>query len=97
VLLFCGAANRDPAEYDRPDDVLLDRPAPKRHLPFGRGFHFCVGAPLARLEAQIVLSHLLARTQHFALDPDHPPARVNSLMVRRFSTLPLVVNSSVDG
>jgi len=94
VLLFWGAANRDPAEYDRPDDVVLDRPAPKHHLAFGRGIHFCVGAPLARLEAQIVLPQLLARTEHFALDPDHPPARVDSLMVRRFSTLPLVVRAS---
>jgi cytochrome P450 len=94
VLLLWGAANRDPAEYDRPDDVVLDRPAPKHHLAFGRGIHFCVGAPLARLEAQIILTRLLARTAHFALDPDHPPARVNSLMVRRFSTLPLTVKAS---
>jgi len=94
LLLFWGAANRDPAEYDRPDDVVLDRPTPKHHLAFGRGIHFCVGAPLARLEAQIVLTQLLARTEHFALDPAHGPARVNSLMVRRFSTLPLVVTAS---
>src|SRR5262249_33529460 len=65
VLLLWGAANRDPAEYERPDDVVLDRPAPRRHLAFGRGIHFCVGAPLARLEAQIVLPQLLARAEHF--------------------------------
>jgi cytochrome P450 len=94
VVLFWGAANRDPAEYDRPDDVVLDRPVPKHHLAFGRGIRFCVGAPLARLEAQIVLTQLLARIEHFALDPDHTPARVNSLMVRRFSTLPLVAKAS---
>ena len=96
VLLFWGAANRDPAEYDRPDDVVLDRPAPKHHLAFGRGIHFCVGAPLARLEAEVVLTRLLARTEHFALDPDQPPTRVNSLMVRRFSALPLVAKASRD-
>jgi cytochrome P450 len=94
VLLFWGAANRDPAEYDRPDDVLLDRSAPKHHLAFGRGIHFCVGAPRARLEAQIILTRLLARTEHFALDPDRPPTRVESLVVRRFSSLPLVVAAS---
>jgi cytochrome P450 len=94
VLLFWGAANRDPAEYDRPDDVLLDRAAPKHHLAFGRGIHFCVGAPLARLEAQVVLTELLAGTEHFTLDPDRPPTRVNSLMVRRFSALPLLVKTS---
>lgn len=94
VLLFWGAANRDAAEYDRPDEVVLDRPTPKHHLAFGRGIHFCVGAPLARLEAEVVLVRLLARTEHFALDPDHPPARVKSLVVRRFSALPLVAKAS---
>ena len=94
VLLFWGAANRDPAEYERPDEVMLDRAAPKHHLAFGRGIHFCVGAPLARLEAQIVLTRLLARTEYFTLDPDRPPARVDSLMVRRFSTLPVMAKSS---
>jgi cytochrome P450 len=94
VLLLWGAANRDPAEYERPDEVLLDRPTPKHHLAFGRGIHFCVGAPLARLEGQIVLTKLLVATDHFALDPDQPPTRVDSLMVRRFSTLPLVAQAA---
>lgn len=94
LLLFWGAANRDPAEYDRPDEVVLDRQVPRHHLAFGRGIHFCVGAPLARLEAQIVLTQLLAATEHFALDSDRPSTRVDSLMVRRFDTLPLVAKSS---
>jgi cytochrome P450 len=89
VLLLWGAANRDPAEYERPDEVVLDRPTPKHHLAFGRGIHFCVGAPLARLEAQGVLGELLARTEHFALDAERAPARVGSLMVRRFASLHL--------
>jgi cytochrome P450 len=93
VLLMWGAANRDPAEYDRPDHVVLDRPTPKHHVAFGRGIHFCVGAPLARLEAQIVLTELLARTQHFALDPERAPERVDSLMVRRFHRLPIVAKA----
>jgi len=90
LLLLWGAANRDPAEHDRPDEVVLERPTPKHHLAFGRGIHFCVGAPLARLEAHVVLTELLAATEHFGLDPDDPPVRVGSLMVRRFSRLPLV-------
>lgn len=87
VLLLWGAANRDPAEYDRPDEIVLDRPTPKHHVAFGRGIHFCVGAPLARLEAQVVLGELLERTEQFALDPGHPPVRENSLLVRRFRSL----------
>src|SRR5262249_48913538 len=90
VLLFWGAANRDPAVYERPDDVVLDRAAPRHHLGFGRGIHLCVGAPLARLEAEIVLTRFLERTAHITLDPDDSAERVNSLMVRRFRRLPLV-------
>jgi cytochrome P450 len=89
MLLLWGAANRDPAEFDRPDEIVLDRAAPRRHVGFGRGIHLCVGAPLARLEAEIVLTRLLERTREFALDPDTPPVRVDSLMVRRFTSLPV--------
>jgi cytochrome P450 len=91
LLMMWAAANRDAAEYERPDEVVLDRPAPRHHLGFGRGVHLCVGAPLARLEAEIVLTRFLERTSGFALDPADPPKRVPSLMVRRFSRLPLVV------
>jgi cytochrome P450 len=70
--------------------VVLDRSAPRHHLAFGRGIHLCVGAPLARLEAEVILTEFLRRTRHFSLDPDHPPTRVNSLMVRRFNSLPMV-------
>jgi cytochrome P450 family 144 len=90
MLLLWGAANRDPTEYDRPDEVVLDRPASGHHLAFGRGIHHCVGAPLARLEAQIVLTQLLERTTRFALEAHNPPERLNSLMVRRFASLPLL-------
>jgi len=90
LLLLWGAANRDPAEHERPDEIVLERQTPKHHLAFGRGIHFCVGAPLARLEAHVVLTQLLAATERFELDPDDPPVRVPSLMVRRFSRLPLL-------
>ena len=90
MLLLWAAANRDPAQFDRPDEIVLDRAAPRHHLAFGRGIHLCVGAPLARLEADVVLRALLARTAHFELDPADPPVRENSLMVRRFSRLPLL-------
>ena len=60
VLLFWGAANRDPAEYDRPDTFDPDR-GTLRHLGFGRGAHYCLGAPLARLEAGMALSAITAR------------------------------------
>jgi cytochrome P450 family 144 len=89
VLLLWGAANRDAAMFDHPDSIDLTREAPRRHVAFGRGIHYCVGAPLARLEARNVLSVLLARTSDISLDPRRPPRWVNSLMVRRHEELPV--------
>jgi cytochrome P450 len=94
VLLLWGAANRDPAEFNNPDRVMLDRPSPRHHLGFGRGIHLCVGAPLARLETEVVLARLLARTTSFTIDQDQPVVRVNSLMVRRFERLTLQIMTS---
>ena len=89
VLLLFGAANRDATEFDRPDELDLQRHQPRQHLAFGRGIHYCVGAPLARVEARIVLSVLLDRTTAITLDPDRPPRWVRSLMVRRHEELPV--------
>ncbi len=89
LLLLWGAANRDAAEFERPDEVDLERSVPRRHVSFGRGIHYCVGAPLARVEARSVLSVLLERTTNIALDPDRVPVWVKSLMVRRHERLPI--------
>jgi cytochrome P450 len=89
VLLLWGAANRDAAEFEHPDEVDLERRAPRHHVAFGRGMHYCVGAPLARMEARNVLSVLLDRTSSITLDPNAPPRWVNSLMVRRHEELPV--------
>jgi cytochrome P450 len=60
MFLLLAAAQRDPAEFDRPDTFDPDR-GTLRHLGFGRGAHYCLGAPLARLEAGVALSALTAR------------------------------------
>jgi unspecific monooxygenase len=60
IALLLAAANRDPGLWDRPDRFLPNRPE-KPNLTFGAGLHFCVGAPLARLELQIALPILFAR------------------------------------
>jgi cytochrome P450 len=89
LLLLFSAANRDAAEFDRPDELDLQRHQPRQHLAFGRGIHYCVGAPLARVEARIVLSVLLDRTDSITLDPGRPPRWVQSLIVRRHEELPV--------
>ena len=92
VLLLWGAANRDPAQFDDPDELRLDRAHPRGHLAFGRGLHFCVGAPLARMEARVAIELLLTRSSRFVLDPARPPAYVNSMFVRRHEHLDLLVD-----
>jgi cytochrome P450 len=89
VLLFFAAANRDAAEFERPDEIDLRRELPRQHLAFGRGIHYCIGAPLARVEARTVLSVLLDRTSGITLDPEDPPRWVDSLIVRRHERLPV--------
>ena len=58
--LVFGSANRDPATFERPDELQLDR-EPNPHLTFGAGVHFCLGAPLARLELQTSFATVLRR------------------------------------
>src|ERR1700677_4389948 len=71
VLAVIGAANRDPAAFSDPDRFDISRD-PSPHLAFGHGPHFCLGAPLARLEARIALADLLARTDEIILGPWEP-------------------------
>lgn len=62
ILLSFGAANRDPAVFENPDEYRADRD-PRMHVAFGYGAHMCLGAPLARMEAQAVLRELVARVK----------------------------------
>lgn len=87
LLLLWGAANRDPAAFDAPDTLRLDRPGGRGHLAFGKGTHFCVGAALARLETRIALTMLLSETTDF--ETAEPPGWVPSVTVRRLERLPL--------
>ena len=61
VVTLIGAANRDPNVYDEPDRFDILRASPAEHLAFSGGIHYCVGAPLARLEATIALQSLVER------------------------------------
>jgi cytochrome P450 len=70
VLVCIGAANRDPDVFDRPHEFDLHRINAHEHLSFGAGPHLCLGAPLARLEARVVLEELTAALPSLHLDND---------------------------
>lgn len=89
LMLMWGAANRDPTHFEDPGQFRLDRPGAKGHLSFGKGVHFCVGAALARLEAQIVLRLLLDHTTEIAAADVGP--WLPSLLVRRLEHLELLI------
>ncbi|WP_439030569.1 cytochrome P450 [Gordonia terrae] len=75
VHFALAAANRDPAQYDNPDEVILERyqdPATKPHVGFGMGPHRCVGVHLARLELRLALEELTRRLPEFELDTTKP-------------------------
>jgi cytochrome P450 len=65
VLLSFGAANRDPLAFDDPDEYRADR-NPRMHVGFGYGAHMCLGAPLARMEAQAVLRELITQVSRIS-------------------------------
>lgn len=93
VLLMWAAANRpapgaSPASPDSGDSEA-QRTAP--HYAFGRGLHFCIGAPVARLETRIALEQLLRQTSRIELDPAHPATRRPSIFIRRHATLPVLI------
>jgi cytochrome P450 len=87
VLLMIGAANRDPAVYADPDRLDLTRRSDK-HLGFGLGIHFCVGAPLARLTAQVAI-RMLAELDLELVDAE--PAYAENLIMRGLAQLPVTV------
>ena len=87
VLLLLGAANRDPEQFPDPDRLDVGRPDNK-HLAFGHGPHFCLGAPLARLEGRILFEALLRRTPGMRLDGPPPRYRQN-FNLRGLEALPV--------
>ncbi len=88
IHLCIGAANRDPRQFDQPDDMLLDR-RPNKHHAFAGGPHTCVGLTLARLEGKIAVGRFLERFPDYQIGDD--AQRSTRIRFRGFSRLPAQV------
>ena len=89
VSAVLASANRDERQFDHPDELDLTR-EPNRHLAFGLGVHFCLGAPLARLEGQIAINTLLRRIPDLRLAvPRRALRRRPGLVLHGLQSLPV--------
>jgi cytochrome P450 len=86
VALILGAGNRDPEQFEEPDRLDIGR-IDTHHLSFSHGIHYCLGAPLARLEGASALSALVQRFPEMRLDGT--PVRGDNLLLRGYSRLPI--------
>lgn len=95
VLVVLAAADRDPERFDGPDTLDLAR-RDNQHLGYGHGIHYCLGAPLARLEGQTALATLLTRLPDLRLAAEPGELRWRGgLIMRGLRTLPVEFSPSV--
>ncbi|MCY3819529.1 MAG: cytochrome P450 [Gammaproteobacteria bacterium] len=87
VILLTGSANRDGAAFEHPDAFDITRKGP-RHMSFGHGVHYCIGAELARMEARTVFGEVLRSTTRIKLADEEPQYR-QSTVIRGLAALPL--------
>ncbi|MCL4561509.1 MAG: cytochrome P450 [Chloroflexi bacterium] len=91
IVAWIGSANHDEARFPDAEEFDIDR-QPNRHLAFGHGIHYCLGAPLARLEAKIALTSMLERFATIERAAEFPVERMPSMIV--YGTPSLVLNFS---
>jgi hypothetical protein len=88
VFAMLNAANRDPRQFERADALDIER-SPNRHLTFGQGIHFCLGATLARNEGQAAIAGLIERFPNLRQAPDEPEEWMDALIMRGMRRLPV--------
>jgi cytochrome P450 len=89
VTVWMRSANRDEAQFDRAKKFIIDRD-PNPHVAFGNGIHFCLGAPLARLEGKIVLNAVLERLPNLRIDPAATLEFIRTTIVHGLASLPVL-------
>ena len=92
AIVLVGAANRDPEHFPDPDTFDVGR-QDNRHLAFGLGAHFCLGAPLARVEGQVALEALATRVEDLAIAVEQPEYKTN-IVLRGLAALPVTFRAA---
>ncbi len=87
LFIVYASGNRDESQFSEPDRFDIRRTDARKHLAFGKGIHFCVGAPLAKLEGRIAFEHLLRRLPNLRLRTDTPIVHRPYFMLRGFDHL----------
>jgi cytochrome P450 len=90
ILVMLASANHDETEFERPEEFVIDRD-PNRHLGFGMGIHYCLGAPLARLEANVALEVLTPRIRSLRIERAEDDA-----VLRPGGPASMIVNFELD-
>lgn len=93
VLAFIGSANRDEREFADAEQFVITR-TPNPHIAFGYGIHYCVGAPLARLEAEVALRAFLTKVKHFERVDNTPLPLAEGFILNGVTALPLRLSAS---
>ena len=96
TMLVLGAANRDPAKFKNAEALDIQRDNASQHVAFASGAHYCLGAPLARLEAQVFLERLALKYPRFRV-PEQTITYRNNFSVRGLERLEVVLNDRVTG
>ena len=89
MALLWGCANRDPAVFSAPERFDITR-SPNQHVAFASGIHYCLGAPLARLEMRLTMETLMRRMRSLAIDTEKGYERIDNPLLRGMQRMPLV-------
>jgi cytochrome P450 len=93
VFAWLASANRDPAQFVEPERFEITR-TPNKHVAFGHGIHFCIGAPLSRMEASVALPMILEQLPHLRLAPDASPELFEGRFLFGFKHLPITFEAA---
>ena len=93
IFTWLASANRDPRQFAEPERFDITR-TPNRHVAFGHGIHFCIGAPLSRMEAAVALPMIIKQLPNLRVIPDDSPELFEGRLLFGFKRLPIAFDKA---